>query len=111
MNQTNINHGPDYDVGILISRRPRDGTDGNARDGTDGNARDGTLRRPRDGTNRKPRDKTILFEGNLGTRDRKRRTEYPSGAQIENTLTTRRRNLWGGYVGLLGPAWERYALT
>lgn len=149
MNQKHINHGPDCDVGILMSRRPRDGTEGNPRDGTDGMPRDGTgrrprdgterkprdgterrprdgterrprdgterrprdgtermkrdgtSRRPRDGTDRKPRDKTILWEGNLGIRDKDRRTEYPPGAQTQNQPTTKRRNLWGGYVGLM----------
>lgn len=148
MNQPNINHGSDCDVGIQMSKRPRDGTDGNVRDGTEGNprdgterrprdgtermprdgtgkrprdgterkprdgtgkrprdgtertARDGTGRRPRDGTNRKARDKTILLEGKLAG-DSNRRTEYPPGTRTQKTPSTKRRNLWGGYVGLM----------
>ena len=109
MNQLNINHGTDCDVGNLKSGRPRDGTEGKARDGTerrprDGTGsrpRDGTGSRPRDGTENRPRDKTILRESSLGIRNKNRITEYPQKAQTHNRPSTKRRNPWGGYVGLM----------
>ena len=51
MTEIQNKHGPDFDVGIPIAGRPRDGTERRARDGTE--------RRPRDGTERKPRDEMM----------------------------------------------------
>jgi hypothetical protein len=65
MNQIHNKHGPDYDVGFLMSGRQRDGTVGNPRDGTVGNPRDGTVGNPRDGTQRRPRDETMLRKDSL----------------------------------------------
>lgn len=58
MNRTYNKHGPDFDVGLLVIRCPRDGIDGMPRDGTEEMPRNGTERKPRDGTERKPRDGT-----------------------------------------------------
>jgi len=58
MNLIHNKHGPDCDVGFLMSGRPRDGTERKPRDGTERRPRDGTERRPRDGTERRPRDGT-----------------------------------------------------
>ena len=92
MNRIHNKHGPDFDVGLPATGRPRDGTERKPRDGTEGMPRDGTIRKPRDktlgmprdgtlrkprdktlemardGTFRKPRDKTILWKGSFVNR-------------------------------------------
>ena len=92
MDQTNNKHGPNSDVGLPMSTRPRDGTERKPRDGTE--------RRPRDGTQRRSRDKTLLRESSLGIRNKNRIAGYPDKAQAHNKQSTERRNPGGGYVGL-----------
>jgi hypothetical protein len=58
MNRIHNKQGPEFDVGALLTARPRDGTERRPRDGTERRPRDGTERRPRDGTERRPRDGT-----------------------------------------------------
>jgi hypothetical protein len=74
MNQVHNKHGPNCDVGFLMSGRPRDGTVGKPRDGTVG--------KPRDGTARRPRDETMLRKDSLVIRYHTRLTKQPQDVRI-----------------------------
>ncbi len=120
-------HGPDFDVGFLLTRRPRDGTERKPRDGTEGMPRDGTERKPRDGTEgmprdgterkprdgtegmprdgteRKPRDKTILPKDSLVVRYFYRLTEQPQDVRIQGRPSSRWRIPWWGKPACFRP--------
>jgi len=96
MNLINNKHGPDFDVGFPVARRPRDGTGRRPRDGTDGNPHDGTGRRPRDGTDRKARDNTTLRMGTLVNRFFYRLTGSPQDVHIHSSPCLKwRESVWG----------------
>ena len=116
MNRINNKLGPDFDVGFLMSRRPRDGTERKPRDGTEGKPRDGTERRPRDGTERRPRDgterrprdgterrprdETMLRTGSLVIRYYYRITKQPQDVRIHGRPCSKRRKPWWGKPAL-----------
>ena len=66
MNRIHNKHGPDCDVGFLISGRSCDGTE----------------RKPLDGTEGKPRDDTMPRKGSLGIRYYYRLTKKPQEVRI-----------------------------